>query len=137
MGRFRADSQATVAGIVGHAMAVAPDQDAFDQRWFIFMETVAGGTILTSLVWLYPNVWKYVIWPIDIVLFILWITVLGVLLHYIQRFDCGPSLDFTNITAGSQCDMWKAAIAFSVLSVFFWVTSALLVSALGEFPCRY
>jgi len=70
----------------------------------------------------------------DAVLFIGWIVAFSVLVQYIDPMGCGSVWAWGDIMKGGTCSRWKAAVAFSFLSLSFWLLTALTVHSNPAFP---
>jgi len=117
---------AVVAGIVGEYLHAYDEANLWPQARFIYAEVIAGLSILLGLFWLFPFTASVINWPGDLVLFVLWIVVFGLLVNWIQPLHCGSIWAWGTITQPGTCPKWNAAIAFSFLSAVFWLASAIL-----------
>jgi len=119
---------ATVAGLIGHYIHIFTKGDTWPEKRFIYTEVVAGLSILLALIWLIPFTGGFIHYPVDLVLFALWLAAFGLLVDFIGPLHCGSIWHWSKITEHGTCERWKAVVAFSFLSAVFWLTSALLVS---------
>ncbi|KAI9812761.1 MAG: hypothetical protein M1827_004517 [Pycnora praestabilis] len=118
---------ATVAGLIGHYLhAFDKAKYAWPQKRFVYTEVVAGLSMLLALIWLVPLAGGFIHWPVDLVLFVLWMTAFGLLVNFIGPLHCGSVWAWGNITEKGTCERWKAAVALSFLSAIFWLVSALV-----------
>lgn len=117
-----------VAGIVGHSLHQSDEANATPLRRVIYTEVVAGLSILTALLLLFPMTYSFAVFAVDFILFILWIVAFGLLQSWLGPFNCGysywPWND--NSEASSICEQWKAVVAFSFLSAVAWLITFVL-----------
>jgi len=119
---------AVVAGITGdylHSVSDESNSDTTKAR-FIYTEVVAGLSILLALLWLLPFSGTFIHWPVDLIMFILWIVSFALLVNFIGPLDCGNIFYWGDITQEGVCQRWKADVAFAFLSAIFWLASAIL-----------
>ena len=83
--------------------------------------------MLLAVIWLTPLTWRYAHSLTDLVMFIAWIIDYALLVSHINSLGCGSIWAWDEITYGSTCARWKAAVAFSFLSAMFWLMNGLLV----------
>ncbi|KIV86671.1 hypothetical protein PV11_02268 [Exophiala sideris] len=99
---------------------------------FIYVDVIAGLSILLALLWLLPFASGFFHWPIDLLLSLAWFAAFAILINWISNHTgCGGhSLGFsgtnTGYTGNLGCGRWRAAESFSFLSAIFWLISALL-----------
>ncbi|KAI9675536.1 MAG: hypothetical protein M1829_003340 [Trizodia sp. TS-e1964] len=117
---------ATVAGLVGKYLHDNDANDNLPGKRFIYTEVVAGLSILLALLWLIPFADGFIHWPVDLLLFVLWIVAFGLLVDFIGPLNCGSVFAWGDITQQGTCERWKAAVAFTFLSAIFWLASALV-----------
>ncbi|KAI9795207.1 MAG: hypothetical protein M1833_007289 [Piccolia ochrophora] len=120
---------AVVAGLTGEYLHNYDKANVFPQKRFIYTEVVAGLSILFSLLWLIPFSAGFIHYPIDFVLFVLWIVAFGLLVDYIGPLNCGSVFAWGSTFGKGTCQKWKANVAFAFLSAIFWLISALVVRA--------
>lgn len=72
-------SAAVVAGIIGKNLRYADEANARPAKRMIYTEVVAGLSILAAIILLLPMTFAFSLWPVDILLFILWIVAFGLL----------------------------------------------------------
>jgi len=121
-------SAVIVAGIIGHELDIADDNDYFPPKRYIYTEVVAGIAILFSLLMLIPFTWAINAFAFDFVMFILWIIAFGLLSDYIAPLNCsyGWAVGPGNYWANDYCSRLKSALAFSFISAMLWLASAVL-----------
>jgi len=117
---------AVVAGLTGSYLQTVSNQDNDTKKRFIYTEVVAGLSILLSLLWLFPFSGSFIHWPVDLIIFALWMVSFGLLVQFIGPLDCGNIFYWGDITQQGVCQRWKADVAFAFLSAIFWLVSALL-----------
>ena len=117
---------ATVAGLAGYYLQRLKAPDTWPEPRFIYMEVIAGLSMLSAIMWL-PFSWARISYPLEICLLFAWLVTLGLLVNYIGPLNCGSIWDWGQITTGSTCSQWKAAIAFSLLSAVCWLFTAIMV----------
>jgi hypothetical protein len=117
---------AVVAGLTGSYLHSIQNVSAFNKWRFIFTEVIAALSMLLALLWLLPFTATYIHWPIDFLLFALWMIAFGLLVQFIGPLDCGSVFYWGDITQQGTCQRWKADVAFAFLSAIFWLASALL-----------
>ncbi|KAG9792317.1 hypothetical protein KCU88_g730, partial [Aureobasidium melanogenum] len=118
---------AVVAGIVGSYLHGYRHGSGLPLARFIYIEIVAGISILLALLWLLPFSAGFNHWPVDLLLSFAWFAAFALLVNYVDRTSCGGhTFNWGGITRGGVCNRWKANEAFSFLSAIFWMLSALL-----------
>jgi len=117
---------ATVAGLTGQYLHAIKGERAWDKKRFIYTEVVAALGILFSLLFLLPFAGSFIHWPMDFILFILYMVAFGLLVNFIGPMSCGSVWNWNGITGDSQCSKFKADIAFAFLASIFFLASALL-----------
>ncbi|EXJ92310.1 hypothetical protein A1O3_00860 [Capronia epimyces CBS 606.96] len=118
---------AVVAGIVGSYLHDYRSGSGLPLARFIYIEVVAGLSILLALLWLLPFASGFFHWPIDLILSFAWFAGFGLLVNYVNKTTCGGhTFDWAGITHGGFCGRWKSNEAFSFLSAIFWLVSALV-----------
>jgi len=116
---------AVVAGLIGKYLHYWDKINAWPEKRFIYTEVVAGLAILASLILLIPLTEHIIHFPLDFILFILWIVAFALLVSFLGG-SCGSIWHWGDITDKGTCQEWKASIAFSFLSAIFWLASAIL-----------
>jgi len=117
---------ATVAGLTGSYLHQTKHQSAWSKKRFIYTEIVAAIGILFSLLFLLPFMASFVHWPLDFVLFILFMVAFGLLADFIGPMNCGSIWNWDGITGKATCSKFKADLAFCFLASIFFLVSALL-----------
>ncbi|KEF52927.1 uncharacterized protein A1O9_10833 [Exophiala aquamarina CBS 119918] len=118
-----------VAGIVGkylHDYRSGSDQPL---ARFIYIEIVAGISLLLGLLWLLPFASGFVHWPVDVFVSAAWFAGFGVLVQWrnsAQGACAGDTFAWDQISLRGTCGRWRATEAFSFLSAIFWLVSALV-----------
>ena len=121
---------ATIAGLIGTYLANNKDATTSQSR-FVYSIVVAALSIFLSIIWLMPFGSSIVHYPTDLIMFLLWIIVYGLMVSFIAPLNCGSIWAWGDITQQGNCQKWKAATAFSFLSAVFWFVSALVVCYLA------
>ena len=121
---------ATIAGLIGTYLANSKDAITSQPR-FVYSIVVAALSIFLSIIWLIPFGSSIVHYPTDLIMFLLWIIVYGLMVSFIAPLNCGSIWAWGDITQQGTCQKWKAAIVFSFLSAVFWFVSALVVCYLA------
>jgi hypothetical protein len=127
--RLQLAFSATVAGLTGSYLHSQKNTSAWSKKRFIYTEVVAAIGILFSLLFLLPFTASFVHWPMDFVLFALYMIAFGLLANFIGPMQCGSIWNWDGITGAATCDKFKADLAFSFLASIFFLASALLVSS--------
>jgi len=117
---------AVVLGITSEYLHAVRNVGDWHKKRFIYTDVVACLSIILSLFWLLPFAGGFIHWPVDLILFILWIVAFGLLVAFIGPLNCGSVFHWGDITQSGGCQKWKADVAFAFLSAIFWLASALL-----------
>jgi len=117
---------ATVAGLTGSYLHAQKDQSAWSKKRFIYTEIVAAIGILFSLLFLLPFTASFIHWPMDLLLFAMFMVAFGLLANFIGPMNCGSIWNWNGITGKATCDKFKADLAFCFLASIFFLASALL-----------
>jgi len=117
---------AVVAGLTGAYLHANKHESAWSKKRFIYTEVAAAIGILFSLLFLLPFAGSFIHWPMDFILFALFMVAFGLLANFIGPMNCGSVWDWHGITGKSQCSKFKADIAFCFLASIFFLASALL-----------
>lgn len=72
-------SAAVVAGIIGKNLRYADLVNGRPAKRMIYTEVVAGLSLLVAIILMLPVTFAFSLWPVDILLFILWIVAFGLL----------------------------------------------------------
>jgi len=116
-----------VAGIIGSYLDNYDDVNAWPEKRFIYIETIAGLSILLSLIWLFPFAGGFLHWPTDIAISAAWFAAFGLLVNALGRNGCGSSaFSWGGITQGGVCNRWRASEAFSFIAAVCWLLSAII-----------
>jgi len=123
-------SGAIVAGLIGHELRRADKAGVRPAKRMIYAEVVAGLAILLSLLLLLPMTWAFSLWPLDFVMFILWIVAFGLLVDWLPNRSCSSGWNFNpwDDSGANHCQQLKAALAFAFLSAIFWLASGALAA---------
>jgi len=119
---------ATVAGLTGEYLHQRRGARASTHKRHIYTIVVAAISILFSLLFLLPFLASFAKWPVDLILFVLWIVAFALLADFNGDNSCGSIWRWGNVTARNQCGKYKANMAFSFLAAIFFLASAILVS---------
>jgi len=117
---------AVVAGLSGEYLHVVHSSPDWSKKRFIYTEVIAALSILLALFWLIPFSGGFIHWPVDVLLSVGWFVAFGLLVKFIGPLQCGSIWSWSNLTEKSQCEKWKADVAFTFLSAIFWLVSALV-----------
>ncbi|KAJ9613145.1 hypothetical protein H2200_003086 [Cladophialophora chaetospira] len=116
-----------IAGIVGSQLHDHRSGDGMPLARFIYIEIVAGISLLLALLWLLPFAAGFAHWPVDIFLSFAWFAAFGLLVEWIGGSTCsGDTFSWSQIGIHSFCGRYRASEAFSFLSAIFWLLSALV-----------
>ncbi|OAL40295.1 hypothetical protein AYO20_00031 [Fonsecaea nubica] len=116
-----------VAGIVGSYLDDYRHGNGWPLARFIYIEIVAGISLLLGLLWLLPFAGGFFHWPMDIILSFAWFASFGLLVEWASGTGCdGDTFDWNQISFHGFCGRYRAAEAFSFLSAIFWILSALV-----------
>jgi len=114
-----------VAGIVGSYLNDYHKGSGEPLARFIYIEIVAGLSLLFALLWLIPFAGGFFHWPVNLFLSLAWFAAFALLVNYVDGTSCGGSaFHWGGITNGGFCGRWRANEAFSFLSAIFWIVSA-------------
>jgi len=117
---------ATVAGLTGEFLHAQKNAPASSKKRFIYTEVVAAIGILFALLFLFPFASSFIHWPMDFILFALFMVAFGLLANFIGPMNCGSIWHWGNITDKGTCNKFKADLAFTFLASIFFLVSALL-----------
>lgn len=117
---------ATVAGLTGQYLHAEKHQSAWSKKRFIYTEVVAAIGILFSLLFLLPFAASFIHWPMDLLLFALFMIAFGLLANFIGPMNCGSIWNWDGITGKATCSKFKADLAFCFLASIFFLASGLL-----------
>jgi len=117
---------ATVAGLTGQYLHAEKHESAWSKKRFIYTEVVAAIGILFSLLFLLPFMASFVHWPVDFLLFAMFMIAFGLLANFIGPMNCGSIWNWHGITGKQTCSKFKADLAFCFLASIFFLASALL-----------
>jgi hypothetical protein len=120
---------ATVAGLTGQYLHAQRHQSAWSKKRFIYTEVVAAIGILFALLFLFPFTASFIHWPMDLLLFAMFMVAFGLLANFIGPMNCGSIWNWDGITGKQTCSKFKADLAFCFLASIFFLISALLVSS--------
>ncbi|KAA8569732.1 hypothetical protein MFRU_004g04270 [Monilinia fructicola] len=115
-----------VTGITGSYLHSVKAESAWTKKRFIYTEVIAALGIFVSLLLLLPFTWSFIHWPVDFLMFILFMVAFGLLADFIAPLNCGSVWNWHGITGKSTCSKWKADVAFTFLASIFFLVSALL-----------
>jgi len=85
-------------------------------------------SIIASIIWAIPTSSSMTGYVSDLVFTGGWAAVFGLLVRYFDRSGCGSAWNWTgfSLSRSNSCGQWKAAQAFSFLSLVFWFATFLL-----------
>jgi len=123
---------AIVAGIVGDYIDDTRRARGYTGDRFIYTIIVASLSLFASVVLLIPFTATFTIFPLDLLLFVLWLVAFSLLADFIAPLNCtwgswslGPEYYLSDHTIDA-CQRWKAGLAFCFISSMLWLLSALL-----------
>ncbi|KUI59021.1 hypothetical protein VM1G_08421 [Cytospora mali] len=117
---------AIVAGITGNYLHAQHGQSSWSLGRFIYIEVVAGLSILLSLLWLLPFSGSFIHWPADLLLSVCWFAAFGLLVNWLGG-SCGHTFNWSGLgLRGNNCGSWKSDEAFAFLSAICWLVSAII-----------
>ncbi|KIW97967.1 uncharacterized protein Z519_01551 [Cladophialophora bantiana CBS 173.52] len=116
-----------VAGIVGSYLDDYRHGNGWPLARLIYIEIVAGISLLLGLLWLLPFAGGFFHWPMDIILSFAWFASFGLLVEWANGTSCdGDTFDWNQISFHGFCGRYRSAEAFSFLSAISWIFSALV-----------
>ncbi|KAK6064792.1 integral membrane protein [Seiridium cupressi] len=120
-------SAAIVAGLAGSYLYILRkyDEDHWGQGRLIYAAVLAGISFLLALIWLFPFSRRFVHWPFDLVLSILWFIAFGLLFRFFNGL-CGRNFHWGNAIVHFDCGKWRAIMAFSLFSAICWLASGII-----------
>ncbi|EED12803.1 conserved hypothetical protein [Talaromyces stipitatus ATCC 10500] len=118
---------AIVAGMIGYFISLFDLNDAgfLLGRW-IYVEILAGLSVILGLIFLLPAFLLFFIWPIDVVIALAWFAAFGLLFDALDGLVCGGVDGLGPVNDGGNCTVWETAEAFSFLSAFTWLITGFL-----------
>ncbi|KAG9234916.1 hypothetical protein BJ875DRAFT_375392 [Amylocarpus encephaloides] len=140
-------SASIVAGIIGHFLYLLGDAGGSANAKIVFTVSLAGISIFFSLVLLPP--FRCVFWaaPLDLAIFIMWMTSFGLLENLSGGHPCNAywrynywgyywggyystfpqSVASNSIVNSAGCSPWRTALAFIFLGGSCWLVNACIV----------
>jgi len=138
-------SAAIVAGLVGQYLHyVSNAHDAANSR-FVYTVTLAGISIVVSLVCMIPLNYAFYGFLLDAALFVMWMTAFGLLVnltasggcnsywywsswgYYWGRYYYTPVVNLNQSIVGTAaCGKWRATLAWSFIGGWCWFISAII-----------
>ncbi|KAF2826199.1 hypothetical protein CC86DRAFT_382271 [Ophiobolus disseminans] len=85
-------------------------------------------SIIFSIVWAIPTTSTMISYGSDLVFTAGWAAVFGLLVRWFNRAGCGSAWNWSgfSLSRSNSCGQWRAAQAFSFLSLVFWFATFLL-----------
>ena len=120
---------ATVAGLTGEYLHKNRGARASTHKRYIYTIVVAAISILFSLLFLLPFLGSFAKWPMDLILFVLWMVAFALLADANSDNNCGSIWRWGNVTSRDACGKYKANMAFAFLASIFFLVSAIIVSS--------
>ncbi|KFY97068.1 hypothetical protein V498_02294 [Pseudogymnoascus sp. VKM F-4517 (FW-2822)] len=134
-------SAAIVAGLLGRYLHNLHEGGGSSSRRIVYAISIAGIAIFFSLLFMLPLKYQFYAFPLDLIMFILWMVAFGLLIG-LGSSGCNSSWyrtswswawgrwyrspgTFTRFT-GSGCSSWRATLAWSFIGGIFWLLSFLL-----------
>jgi hypothetical protein len=84
-------SACVVAGIIGAYLDAFDKASTWPEKRFIYVEVVAGVSVLLSLMWLCPFAAGFLPWPTGLVFSAAWFAAFGLLVNFLDYNDCSGS----------------------------------------------
>jgi len=139
-------SAAIVAGLVGRYLSSVHDAHAHAGSRIIYAIVIAGISIIASLVLMIPWKLTFFAFPLDAILFILWMVEFGLLANLTASGGCNSGWYWTHwgyywggfwrtvpvgntsatVVNSYACNRWDSTLAFSFIGGMFWLFSAIL-----------
>ncbi|KAF1917942.1 hypothetical protein BDU57DRAFT_182156 [Ampelomyces quisqualis] len=85
-------------------------------------------SIIAAIIWVIPTTSSMTGYVSDFVFTAGWAAVFGLLVRYFDGVNCGSAWNWTgfSLSRDNYCGQWRAAQAFSFLSLVFWFATFLL-----------
>lgn len=85
-------------------------------------------SIIFALIWAIPTSSSITGYTSDLILTAGWGAVFGLLVRWFNRAGCGSAWNWSGVSLSrnNSCGQWRAAQAFSFLSMIFWFATFLL-----------
>ncbi|KAM0708840.1 hypothetical protein Q7P35_005493 [Cladosporium inversicolor] len=130
---FQLCSDAIILGIVGWVLHRINIGNGPNNSRLIYVEVLAAMSLVVSIVLLIPFKFVFKAWPLDIILFIMWVVAFGLLADLTGTSTCSGRW-YVNYwgwywsgTASSRaCSNWRAVLAFSCINWILFMVSAML-----------
>ncbi|KFY24257.1 hypothetical protein V493_05347 [Pseudogymnoascus sp. VKM F-4281 (FW-2241)] len=136
-------SAAIVAGLLGHFLHnLHEGGGGSGSSRVLYAISIAGISIFFSLLFMLPLKYQFYAFPLDLIMFILWMIAFGLLISvgssgcnsgwYRSRWSWAwgrwyrlPPGEASRLT-GAGCGSWRASLAWSFIGGIFWLLSFLL-----------
>ncbi|KAK9782773.1 putative MARVEL domain-containing protein [Seiridium cardinale] len=120
-------SAAIIAGLAGSYLYILRNDDYVDwsRGRLIYTAVLASISFFLALIWLFPFSRRFIHWPFDLVLSILWFIAFGLLFRFFNGF-CGRNFYWGNTVVYFDCGRWRAIMAFSLFSALCWLASGII-----------
>ncbi|CAD6444768.1 6106fa20-fb37-4c3d-94b1-453f1d5cc202 [Sclerotinia trifoliorum] len=115
-----------VLGITGAHLSRARTESGWTRKRFIYTEVTAALGLFFSLFFLLPHTWNFIHWPIDFLMFAMFMIAFGLLVDFIAPSHCGSVFRWFGRFGDSSCSRWKADVAFAFLASLFFLASFIL-----------
>ncbi|TGO87532.1 hypothetical protein BPOR_0220g00100 [Botrytis porri] len=96
------------------------------KKRFIYTDIVAALGLFFSLFFMLPFTWNFIHWPIDFLMFVMYMISFGLLIDFITPLKCGSKFNWHGVFGSSACARWKSDVAFAFLASLFFLGSFLL-----------
>ncbi|KAF7861403.1 hypothetical protein EAF04_007968 [Stromatinia cepivora] len=114
-----------VLGITGAHLSDVRNESAWTKKRFIYTEVTAALGLFFSLFFLLPFTWNFIHWPIDFLMFAMFMIAFGLLVDFIAPSHCGSVFRWFG-TFSDNCSRWRADVAFTFLASLFFLGSFIL-----------
>ncbi|QKX55391.1 uncharacterized protein TRUGW13939_02484 [Talaromyces rugulosus] len=118
-------SATIVAGIVGYFLnALQGGGDAWPIGRWIYVQVVAGLSIVLGCVLIIPNLHGCFVWPVDIIISLAWFAGFGNLINDLDGILCGQINSIGSVSGTNAiCSQWKAGESFAFISAMVWLVT--------------
>ncbi|TGO23697.1 hypothetical protein BPAE_0124g00290 [Botrytis paeoniae] len=115
-----------VVGLTSSHLHSARAEPSWSKKRFIYTDVIAALGLFFSLFFMLPFTWNFIHWPIDFLMFVMYMIAFGLLVDFITPLDCGSIFNWYGVFGSSACARWKSDVAFTFLASLFFLGSFLL-----------